>query len=212
MRHFKTVEWRDSVKHLATDNLQRTMRTRGRTRRIRDVETAGVRQRIANAAAAEASYQSTAESVHGARAAFGAASLAASTQETDGRIHLIYDSFSHTAPAGTRSAATGIRQMLYRADPYQIDLQVELQPETNRLVVTGQLMDLGHPEMFGRGVQVMLSDGREFIVNTVTNEFGEFRSEVKNSGDLELSLLGLSGKPIVILLRSVLDQSSSARE
>jgi hypothetical protein len=60
--------------------------------------------------------------------------------------------------------------------------------------------------------QVMLSDGREFIVNTVTNEFGEFRSEVKNSGDLELSFLGLSGKPIVILLRSVLDQSSSARE
>ena len=45
-------------------------------------------------------------------------------------------------------------------------------------------MDVGHPEMFGRGVQVMLSDGREFIVNTVTNEFGEFRSEVKNSGDL----------------------------
>jgi hypothetical protein len=58
----------------------------------------------------------------------------------------------------------------------------------------------------------MLSDGREFIVNTVTNQFGEFRSEVKNSGDLELSFLGRSGKPIVILLRSVLDQLSSGRE
>jgi hypothetical protein len=102
--------------------------------------------------------------------------------------------------------------MLYRADPYQIDLQIELQPESNRLVVTGQLVDLGHPEMVGRDVPVMLSDGREFIVNTVTNQFGEFRSEVKNSGDLELSFLGRSGKPIVILLRSVLDQLSSGRE
>jgi hypothetical protein len=73
-------------------------------------------------------------------------------------------------------------------------------------------VDIGHPEMVGRDVTVMLSDGREFIVNTVTNQFGEFRSEVKNSGDLELSFLGRSGKPIVILLRSVLDQLSSGRE
>jgi hypothetical protein len=38
----------------------------------------------------------------------------------------------------------------------------------------------------------------------MTNQFGEFRSEIENSGDLELSFLGLSGKPIVILLRPAL--------
>jgi len=32
------------------------------------------------------------------------------------------------------------------------------------------------------------------MVNTVTNEFGEFRAEVENSGDLELSLLSPGGK------------------
>jgi len=94
--------------------------------------------------------------------------------------------------------------MLYRADPYQVDIQLEAQPERNRLLVTGQLLDVSHPEVVGREVQVTLSDGRESVVNTMTNQFGEFRGEVENSGDLELSFLGLSGKPIVILLRRAL--------
>jgi hypothetical protein len=102
--------------------------------------------------------------------------------------------------------------MLYRADPYQIDLQIEFEPESDRLVVTGQLVDLSHPELVGRDVPVILSDGREFIVNTVTNQFGEFRCEVKNSGDLELSFLGRSEKPIIILLPGVMDQLNGARE
>jgi hypothetical protein len=102
--------------------------------------------------------------------------------------------------------------LLYRAEPYQIDLHIELQPEQNRFVVTGQLVDLSHPEMVGRDVQVTLSDGGEDVVNTVTNQFGEFRGEIKNSGDLEISFLGRSGKRIVILLRGALDPLSGAKE
>jgi hypothetical protein len=106
---------------------------------------------------------------------------------------------------GVRSGAMGIRQMLYRADPYQIDLQIELDPEQNRLVITGQLVDLSHPEMVGRDVEVTISDGRDSAINTVTNQFGEFRGEVHNSGNLEVTLVGRSGKPIAILLRGPLD-------
>jgi hypothetical protein len=140
------------------------------------------------------------------------AGLAAKRQETGGLIQLLYDSFSQPALAGTRSAAMRIRQLLYRAEPYQIDLHIELQPEQNRFVVTGQLVDLSHPEMVGRDVQVTLSDGGEDVVNTVTNQFGEFRGEIKNSGDLEISFLGRSGKRIVILLRGALDPLSGAKE
>ena len=39
-----------------------------------------------------------------------------------------------------------VRQMLYRAEPYQIDIQLEAQPERNRLVVTGQLLKVSHEE------------------------------------------------------------------
>src|SRR5882762_4993565 len=113
--------------------------------------------------------------------------------------------------AAFATAGLTIRQMLYPAQPYQIDLHIELQQEQNRMVVSGQLVDLSHPEMVGRDVRVTLSDGRESVINTITNQFGEFRGEIENSGDLELSLLAPTGKPIVILIRGALKRLSAAK-
>lgn len=126
-------------------------------------------------------------------------------------VQLLYDSFVQPATTGIRSVGMPVRQMLYRAEPYQIDLQVESQADRNRLIVTGQLIDVRHPDLVHAGVQVTLSDGREDIVQTLTNKFGEFRGEVNLSGDLELTFLGRDEKPIVILLRGTLDPTSRAK-
>jgi hypothetical protein len=40
----------------------------------------------------------------------------------------------------------------------------------------------------------------------VTNQFGEFRGEIADSGDLELSIFGPSEQPITISLRHALGQ------
>ena len=212
MEYFQAVEWSDFVNHAASEDPRMAMQKYKGTRRKCYLETGALRQKLANAAAGEASYQPAAESVRMVKAAFATAGVAARRQERGVLIQLLFDSLSQPAPAGIRSAAARTRQMLYRAEPYQIDLQIELQPEQNRLMVTGQLVDLSHPEMVGRDVQVMLSDGREYLVNTMTNEFGEFHGEVKNSGDLEVSFLGRTGKPIVILVRGPLDQLPGANE
>lgn len=124
---------------------------------------------------------------------------------------LLYDSFAQQVAVGTRSNAMSVRQMLYRAGPYQIDVQVEAQPDRNRLLVTGQLVDASHPDLLDADTQVTLSDGRGNIVNTFTNQFGEFRAEVILSGDLEISLLSRDGKPIVILLRGTQDSTSRGK-
>ncbi|HKV62064.1 MAG TPA: hypothetical protein VJO16_09135 [Candidatus Acidoferrum sp.] len=181
-------------------------------RRKHNVETVALLRRVANATAIEASYQPAAENVCVVKAAFAMTGLAVKRQESCFLPQLRYDSFSQPVLAGTRSAPGRTRQLLYRIEPYQVDLQIELQPERNCLVITGQLVDISHPEMVGRDVQVKLSDGREHVVNSVTNQFGEFRGEVENSGDLEISFCGLSGKPIVILLRGALDPSSEAKD
>ena len=212
MKHFAAVEWSDFVNHMASGDRLKAMQKRRGTGRKRYVETVALWQKVANAAAVEASYQPAAESVRVVKAAFATAGWAAKRQETGGLIQLLFDSFSHPALAGARSAAMRIRQMLYRAEPYQIDIQIEAQPERNRLVVTGQLLDVSHPEIVGRDVQVTLSDGRENVINTETNQFGELRGEVENSGDLELTFLGRTGQPIIILLRGALDQLSGAKE
>lgn len=144
-------------------------------------------------------------------AACSKAGLVANLQEKRNSVQLLYDSCVQPAGAGTRSVGMRVRQMLYRAEPYQIDLQVEAQPDRNRLTVTGQLIDVRHPDIVDAGVQVTLSDGRGNIVNTVTNQFGEFRAEVNLSGDLELTFFGSDRKSIVILLKGKPDPTSRAK-
>jgi len=184
-----------------------TQKHRGPARE-RGMETPASLQKVAHAAAVGVIYQPAEERVRLAKAAFAAVRFAAKPRETSRLVELLFDSFSQPALAGTRSAATRIRQMLYRAEPYQIDLQIELRQERNSLVVTGQLLDVSHPEVTGRDVRLTLSNCGASTVNTVTNQFGEFRGEVENSGDLQLSFLGREGKPVVILLRGVLDPLS----
>ena len=176
--------------------------------RERGMDTLTLGQKVANAAAVAVSYQPAEETVRVVKAAFATARMAANPRKTGGLIQLLFDSFSQPALAGTRSAATRIRQTLYRAEPYQIDLQIELQQERHSLVVTGQLLDVSHPDVIGRDVQLTLSNCGASIVNTLTNQFGEFSGEVENSGDLELSFIGRGGQPVVILLRGVVDPLS----
>lgn len=160
-------------------------------------------QRLACPESARVSYLPSA-----AKAAFSSASLWRKLQEKRANAQLLYDSFAQQAAVGTRSIPMHVRQMLFRAEPYQIDLQVEAQPDRKRLVVTGQLIDVGQPDRLDAGIEVTLSDGRGNIVNTFTNRFGEFRGEVILSGDLDLSFVSRDGKPIVILLREALDSAS----
>jgi hypothetical protein len=208
MRHLHVLDWNNSVTRAALDGPRKLLqRQRGPHRKCR-VEAAAIGRKVANAAALEAFYQPPAESVRAIKAAFSPATRYASS----GPLQLLYDTFSHPAPAGTRSSSLKIRQLLYRADPYQIDIHIELQPERNRFLVTGQIVDLSHADLVARDVKVTLSDGRDSIVNSVTNEFGEFRGEVENSGDLEISLVTRGGKPIVILLRGALEPFANQKE
>jgi hypothetical protein len=201
MKHFQTVEWGDFVNHLASDNRREALQSLRRMRRNRYIETG-----------ADASCQPPAERVRIIKAAFALAPWKSKSPETCELMQLEYDSLAQLAPPGTRSATMRVRQMLFRAEPYQIHIQIEWQKEQNRLVVIGQLVDLSHPEMVGREVQVMLSDGREDVVYTVTNQFGEFRAELRNSGDLEISFLGCDEKPVALLVRGTLDPWSGAEE
>jgi hypothetical protein len=94
--------------------------------------------------------------------------------------------------------------MLYRADPFQIDVQVEPKPGVNRIVVTGQLLDLSDPGVTGRDVRITLSNMRGHVVHAVTSQFGEFSGEIENSGDLQMTFATPGTQPIVISLRDAL--------
>jgi len=169
-------------------------------------------QRIRRAATAEPGYQPPPGAVRIAQAAFAGSKWAPKGNRARDVIEVLVDSFLQPALAGVRSAGPGTRRMLYRADPFQVDLQIEKPIGGRSVVVTGQLLDLRHPEVVGRDVPFILSNLRGRVVQARTNQFGEFREEIESSGDLELVFHGASDRPVMISLRDVLGQSFGGRQ
>ena len=204
MNHFTAEEWIDFVNQVASPKRQEVMKKHLGTGCKQCGGTVALWQKLHNTAAMEASYQPPEAHVRIAKAAFAAAGGVAQRKEMSGFVEVLFDSFLRPMVAGARSGGLGTRQMLYRADPYQIDLQIEAKPEGNLLMVTGQLLDVSSPGVVGRDVKITLSAHRGNVIHTVTNQFGEFRGEVENTGDLELAFPGQGEKSIVISLRNAL--------
>jgi hypothetical protein len=204
MKHFREEEWIDFVNQVTPAKQREAMQKHlaGGCRRC--METVVIGQKIRQTAALEASYQPPAASVRIAKAAFAVAGRTMQPTASGHFVELLFDSFLQPLQAGARSSGLGTRQMLYRADTYQIDIQIEAKPEGNCLVVTGQILDVSSPGVVGRDLNMTLSNHRGHVIHTITNQFGEFRAELESSDDLELSFPGQSEKPIVISLRNAL--------
>jgi hypothetical protein len=164
---------------------------------------------VRSAAESAGQYEVPEPAVRLAKAAFAGANLGRRRAKTPGLVQVLFDSFLQPALAGARASGdTRTRQMLYRAEPYQIDLHVEAKAGANLIVVMGQLMDTRNPDALGRGVPVEISNLRGNVVKTITNDFGEFREEIQASSDLELKISGEDEKAVIISLRDALGRRS----
>jgi len=204
MEHFSVEKWIDFVNLAVTTGEQQQMDKHLSLGCSSCQKTVSLWQRVRTSAAAEGNYQPPGSAVRIAKAAFAGAGLGSTATGAGSKVKLLFDSFLQPMLAGVRSAGAGTRQMLYRADPYQIDVQLEMKPGANRVVVTGQLLNLGNPKVVATGTRVLVSNMQGDVVHTVANQFGEFSGEVKNSGDLQVTFATPSGEPIVISLREAL--------
>jgi hypothetical protein len=204
MEHFTTGKWIDFVNQAVDINEKQVMERHLEQGCKRCMKTVSLWQRVQQSAASEASYQPPEDALKVAKAAFAGAGLAGQKTGAGNRIKVLFDSFRQPVFEGARSVGTGTRQMLYRADPFQIDVQVEAKHGGNRIVVTGQLLDLRNKGIIGPDARIVLSNLRGQVVNAVTNQFGEFSGEIETSGDLQMTFASPGTQPIVISLRDAL--------
>ena len=212
MEHFATEKWIDFVNQAVDAGEKRLMERHLQQGCQRCKQTVSLWQRVRQSAASEANYQPPEDAVRLAKAAFAGAGLAGQRKRAGSRIKLLFDSFLQPAFEGARSVGAGTRQMLYRADPFQIDIQVEAMPGRNRIVVTGQLLNLSSPGIIGQDARIVLSNMRGQEVKAVTNQFGEFSGEIENSGDLQMTFASPGSPPIVISLRDALGTLSEDKQ
>lgn len=208
MKHFATEDWIDFVNQVTPSEQQVAMQEHLRGGCAKCAKELALWERVRDIAAKENSLQPPQEILRTAKVAFRPAWPGAKQEMTASLVEVLFDSFLQPAIAGARSAAMGSRQMLYRAGTYQIDIQVELKAGSNLVSIAGQIMDVSTSDYVSRSVPVTLSNLRGHVIYTVTNEFGEFRGEIENSGDLELTVPRHGETPITISLRNALDQLS----
>ena len=128
-------------------------------------------------------------------------------REPEQQVELLFDS-SAAPTIGARSGTHPQRHLLYRAEPFELDLLIEKRRDANRLRITGQLLDTSLPAVFRRGVRITLWNFRQSFVTLRTNEWGEFLGEIEDSGELMVSLK-VQLREIVISIRNVLDWPAS---
>jgi len=206
MKHFTNEEWADYVNQMISSGQRTAMQRHLESGCNACAGTVELWQKVRTAAALEASYQPPVDAVRTAKAAFAAAGMTAKPKKTSSLVEVLFDSFLQPAVAGARSSRDGARQMLYRADPYQIDIHIEAKAEGNRVVITGQVLDVSNPALVGKEIQISISNHRGSLVHTTTNQFGEFHGEIENTGDLHLSIPRPHENQIVISLRKALDR------
>ncbi len=201
MKHFPVEEWIDFVSHLARSIRREEMKEHLEQGCKRCSKIVSLWRRVGQAAETEANYRPPGDAVRIAKASFAGSNLVGEQKHRDSLAELLFDSLLRPALEGARSSSIGTRQMLYRADPLQIVLLIESQVGGRSVVVTGQLLDLRHPEIVGHDLRVTLSNLRGRVVQAAINQFGEFCQEMENSGNLELKFHGPNHKPVVISLR-----------
>jgi phage FluMu protein Com len=206
MKHFTTEEWIDFTNKAVAKSRRHEMESHLEDGCPRCKKTVSLWQKVRQTARSAADCQLSEDAVRIAKAKFTDSQLYGKRAKAPGLVQVLFDSFLQPLATGARSSESGIRQMLYRADPYQVDLHIEAKPRANKIVVTGQLLDLRNPDLPGRDVPVVISNLRGHVVQTVTNEFGEFREEIRSSSDLELKLLGEDEKAVIISLRAALGE------
>jgi hypothetical protein len=204
MKHFTTEEWIDFVNQVISPAKKRGMEKHLDEGCKRCAKAVSRWQRVREMVAAEPGYVPPQNSVRMAKAAFAGAGLGRKEGKIGSIVEVLFDSFLQPLVAGARSGVSGTRQMLYRADPYEVHVNIEGKPESGRIVITGQLQDFRHPEAACSELPVMISNLRGHVVQTLTNRAGEFCEEIKYSGDLELKFPGPKDTSVIISLRDAL--------
>lgn len=186
MRHFKTERGTDFVNKMVCKNTEHDMEKHRGQGAETCSQALSVLRPISAVAKAKGKHQTRGRAHR---------DVVLGSREACNLPNLLFDSF--LLFEGARATGAGPRRMLYRADPYQIDLQVEMSSDQSTLV-TGQVLDSRQSGFSGRDVLVVISNLRGQVVLTMADQFGEFRKEIPDSDNLELFFLGLTDNPFTI--------------
>jgi hypothetical protein len=117
---------------------------------------------------------------------------------------LLFDTLSQPLPAGMRSGVAVVRQLVYEAEGFTVDLRLDPQSQSGKICVVGQVLGKGVPRISPSSASIMLwTEKGQPIVHVSANEYGEFQLEFDAQENLRLSIDAAGRKTIRIPLTNL---------
>jgi hypothetical protein len=200
MRHYSLEKWVDFVRGVVPEDEKREMQSHLETGCKQCSKEMSMWQRLQQVARREPANTPPAGAVRTVKAAFANRAAGRLQHEYPEVASLLFDSFRGPQLAGVRSSASASQQLLYGAGDYRIDVRIEPQMDSDRVVLIGQVLNSADPDELLSSRPVSLLKGRKILAESVTSEFGEFQIECELQENLRLTVLLPEGREISLHL------------
>ena len=198
MTHYSQEQWVDFARNVVGEDEKRRMENHLKTGCVRCSKELGIWQRLHQVARRESAYVPSDGTVRTANASFANRTVRSADRTRPGIASLLFDTLRNPILAGVRSTGTSPRQVLYGAGTYRIDVRIEPQMDSERVILMGQVLNSANPEERLPELPVTLFKGRKVLAESTTKQFGEFQIECELDGGFRLMVM-LPGQAEVIL-------------
>ena len=194
MQHFSEQAWADFIRGISELETKANIESHLARGCSDCTATSDVWDRLQGMISNEKDYTPPESAVRTAKLEFAAAN---NQEQTSVLPNLLFDTFAQPLPVGIRSGATVARQLVYEAEGLTVDLRLDIQPRSGKILVVGQVLDRRHPRVSPSGISIALwtSKGQPFL-QVGPNESGEFALEFETRDDVRL-LIDLAGRKTV---------------
>ncbi|HEY4950190.1 MAG TPA: hypothetical protein VIH88_07650 [Candidatus Acidoferrales bacterium] len=213
MRHYSLEKWVDFARNVIGEDEKMEMQSHLQTGCTTCSKEFGMWQRLQQVARRESGYSPSAVVVRMVNASFA--------NRFGGQLHhakaevasLLFDSFRSPLLAGVRSAESASQQLLYGAGDYRIDIRIEPQIDSEKVVLIGQVLNAADPDERLSALPVNLLKGRKILAESVTTQFGEFQIECGLEECFRLAVLLPGGREVSLqLVEPVFIQAESSAQ
>ena len=205
MEHFSEQAWADFVRGIPASETKANIESHLARGCFDCTATSDVWNQVQTIASNEKSYTPPKSAARLVKLEFATTN---SQEQVSVLANLLFDTFVQPLAAGIRSGAAVARQLVYEAEGFTVDLRLDSQPRSGKILVVGQVLDKRLPRVSPRGVCIALWTPKgQPLLEVSPNESGEFQLEVNAQDNLRL-LIEVAGRKTIRIPLANLGQSS----
>jgi hypothetical protein len=188
MRHYSEEQWVDFARNTIEGSVKNAMQSHLNTGCAKCSQELAMWQHLHQVAQRTSNDQPSEGSLRIVKSAFAIQWPAKQPAPQAAIVELLFDSFLTPALAGVRSAASRSRQLLYGTATYRIDVRIDPQIDSDRVVLIGQILNSAEPKERLADVPVTVWKGKKMLASSTTNHQGEFQIECEMDSSFRLMI------------------------